>query len=236
MLANQLLLARFILSAAPLLTAGPLPQYARGESKPKPASDASDDDASDGPDDSTVHAKHTNEVGNGDWDATAFQPAPSQGVMPFKPPSKAGSILITVRNAHPYTLWAVPMLAKRLGTMLGPIARSAPPLPKGVQRPRLEAVARELGGDGMRLWRSYEFDPLAWPGYTHRRTVGWVEGISTSNNEDLVGRAKPPGSVQGRAGKHEGTGECRTYQFGLVFMDPRARQSGAGSKKRRKVT
>lgn len=235
-LANQLLVARFILSAAPLLTHGPLPEYAREARKAVPKGSEDDDDSE--REEGAEQRAEEKALEEGREGATElFHPSPSQGAMPFRPPNKAGSLLITVRNAHPYTLWNVPTLAKRLGAMLGPIAQGAPPLPKGVPRPRAETVRKVLGGEGMRLWRSYEFDPLAWPRYAHRRTVGWVEGISTSHNEDLIGRTKLHAAAHpGRSGKkHEGTGECRTYQFGLVFMDPhaRSRTRGAQSKRRR---
>lgn len=64
------------------------------------------------------------------------------------------------------------------------------------------------------VWRSFEFDPQMWKGYSHRRTVGFVEGLSTSNNEDLLRRPTPP-SASKPQGRHVGTGECRTFELAL---------------------
>jgi 25S rRNA (uracil2634-N3)-methyltransferase len=36
--------------------------------------------------------------------------------------------------------------------------------------------------------RSWEFDPALYPGYAHRRTIGFKDGVSKKGNEEIVGR------------------------------------------------
>ena len=48
---------------------------------------------------------------------------------------------------------------------------------------------------GLDLQRSFEFDPLEFPGYEHRRTLGFEPGISKSDNYDLKSTT------------------CRTFEF-----------------------
>jgi 25S rRNA (uracil2634-N3)-methyltransferase len=50
-----------------------------------------------------------------------------------------------------------------------------------------------------RLLRSFEFVPAAYPGYSHRRTIGWREGKSFANNEEILGRK----------------GKARTWEFAV---------------------
>lgn len=139
-----------------------------------------------------------------------------QPILPsasFRAPARSGSIQITLRNAKPYTLWDVATLAKRLPSMLGAIAPSAPSLPRGQKAPSLLDVRQAFGTRRYALWRSFVFDPAAWPGYEHRRTVGWVPGLSTGDNEDLLKSAG--GSVaHGVKASKAGAGECRTWEFG----------------------
>ncbi|KAG8833951.1 hypothetical protein FRC17_009822 [Serendipita sp. 399] len=58
--------------------------------------------------------------------------------------SRRGTVLITLRDSPPYTLWDVPKLAKR----------------PAAGRPRYIQL------------RSFAFDPAQYPGYSHRRTAG----------------------------------------------------------------
>lgn len=125
---------------------------------------------------------------------------PSEVPSYYMPPARQGSVLVTLRNASPYTLWDVPTLAKRLDMVLPVIAASAPALPRGQKAPTPQDVART---GRYIVVRSFEFNPDAWPGYSHRRTIGWIEGKSTSNNEDL--RRSALGE----------RGECRTWEFAL---------------------
>lgn len=184
----------------------------------------------------------------------------------FKPPRKRGSILITLRNASPYTLWDISHLATRLTSLLPSISKSAPSLPKGQTIPTFQEIQKAFSFNGeissnsysedqssssspldannYRLWRSFEFDPKDWNGYSHRRTTGWIEGVSTSNNEDILRGAPGEGQGQtsggsvrnepniianGKASKIGG-GECRTWEFGLNLVgdDP---VGGTGAKR-----
>ncbi|WFD18527.1 25S rRNA (uracil(2634)-N(3))-methyltransferase [Malassezia caprae] len=194
-LANQLLLLRFLVSVAPYLTQGRAPTYVTG--KTRRGSDEEDEDEDDSESQvataDDVFAEHTV------W-------------RPLLPPARQGSVLITIRNVSPYTPWNIPMLGKKLRSVFGPIAASAPPPPKGTFMPTLADL--EQAGTEYVVWRSFEFDPRMWKGYSHRRTVGFVDGLSTANNEDLLRRTAPP-SASKPQGRHVGTGECRTFELAL---------------------
>lgn len=196
-LANQFLLLRFLISVAPYLTDGRPPVYVTGK---KHRHMDSDEDESD------------------EEDAMAQGPpasmTPSDSLTtwrPLTPPARQGSVLITIRNASPYTLWNVPALGKHIRSMLPAISATAPSLPKGMFIPSLADVDKNHAD--YQVWRSFEFVPQEWPGYSHRRTIGFLEGISTSHNEDLLRRSTPHASTP--MGRHVGTGECRTYELAL---------------------
>ncbi|KAE8213033.1 hypothetical protein CF327_g3383 [Tilletia walkeri] len=200
-LANQLLLLRFLVSAASLLTTGPLPAWVQQSQSGKRRRD-NDSEEERGDDDQ-------DEDFNSDEDESDLtkQISLSQGIGPtLVPPRRAGSVLITLRNSSPYTLWDVPVLAKRTQSMLPIIQGSAPALPKGQRAPSAPELAKAFPDPkkSYAIWRSARFDPETFPGYSHRRTVGWVKGLSTEANEDLM----RPGVG--------GTGECRTWEAGLV--------------------
>ena len=197
-LANQLMLLRFLVSIAPYLTQGRAPAYVTGKARR-----SSDDEDEDEDEDNPAGHRH---AGEDEFlsEHTIWRP--------LSPPMRQGSVLITIRNTPPYTLWNVPMLGKKLRSVFGAIAASAPPPPKGTFMPTLADVDR--AGAEYVVWRSFEFDPQMWKGYSHRRTVGFVEGLSTSNNEDLLRRPTPP-SASKPQGRHVGTGECRTFELAL---------------------
>lgn len=257
-LANQLLILRFLVSVAPYLTVGALPAHAPGASSGRSRKAGSDDEeeAEDSLvadttdlDDTLLGASASTDADRSILNETQ---ARISALQPFSPPSRQGSVLITLRNASPYTLWDIANLAKRLPQMLPVIASTAPALPKGVKKPTLKdltanglstlspnnlhsrAISQQknniIGGGGggvdssgvrryrsYHLWRSFEFDPTEWHGYQHRRTIGWVEGVSSSANEDLLrSRSNQKGDQEAsvRASK-AGGGECRTWEFGL---------------------
>ncbi|GMK56331.1 hypothetical protein CspeluHIS016_0301710 [Cutaneotrichosporon spelunceum] len=85
----------------------------------------------------------------------------------FTPPDRQGSLLVTLLAQPPYSEWELPKLANR-----------PPPTCPGTR----EAQPR------FRVLRSFDFVPAAWPGYAHRRTIGWREGLSKANNEEITGR------------------------------------------------
>ncbi|KAG5460512.1 MAG: hypothetical protein BJ554DRAFT_7432, partial [Olpidium bornovanus] len=101
---------------------------------------------------------------------------------PGGPPGDAGGeILVTVKSGKPYDLWRVKDLGKRA-------------LPAAAGAPRLVCKT------------SFAFDPALYPGYAHRRTAGFAEGLSAAANEEIV----PP-----RGGK-ERAPPPRTYVFALA--------------------
>ncbi|KAK0564824.1 hypothetical protein OC844_001535 [Tilletia horrida] len=201
-LANQLLLLRFLVSAAPLLSTGPLPAWVQASLSGKKRRNEESDDEED-----------AEEGGQGGGDVTDLDDDDDEHNNLYGPrhasmavPKRAGSVLITLRNCVPYTQWDVPTLGKRTQAMLPIIQRSAPALPKGQRAPTPAELARSFPDPkkSYAVWRSARFEPATFPGYSHRRTVGFVEGLSTEGNEDLL-----------RSGTG-GTGECRTWELGLV--------------------
>ncbi len=82
----------------------------------------------------------------------------------FVTPHRQGTILITLRNAPPYTLWEVPRLATH------------PPRTTGIVS----------GQPRYRICRFFAFDPALYPGYEHRRTLGFKEGVSKGGNEEIL--------------------------------------------------
>lgn len=182
-LSNQLMLLRFLVSVAPLLSQGSAPVYTTSGRKAKKGSEESDVEEQEQELEETLRS-HSG----------------------FQTPSFAGSVLITVRNSKPYTLWDVPMLAKRIPSVVGAISSSAPPMSKGVKGPSREQIDRLLllgQGKAYRVWRSFEFRPENYPLYSHRRTIGWKQGKNTSENEDIT---RP----------QQDQGDNRTYELGLL--------------------
>ncbi|KAF7797176.1 hypothetical protein EIP86_008368 [Pleurotus ostreatoroseus] len=121
-LSNQLLLLGFLRSAAHLLKTGPVP---RVQSRKKKAS--SNDDEND-------DAEESADEENGADVAQC-----------------RGSILITLRNVPPYTLWDLPKLAK------------SPPPPRNSSEPTNPRYIQ---------LRSFVFLRSLWKGYEHRMTKG----------------------------------------------------------------
>ncbi|WFD14018.1 25S rRNA (uracil(2634)-N(3))-methyltransferase [Malassezia arunalokei] len=135
-LANQLLILRFLISVAPYLTEGPLPEAIQGRKRRAVSEDDEDDEE---------YIESANDIP--DVSATSL------------PPRRQGSVLITIRNVVPYTLWNIPMLGKRLRDVLQPIAASAPSPPKGMRAPTVSDV--DKNGAQYVLWRSFEFENVA---------------------------------------------------------------------------
>lgn len=189
-LANQIMLLRFLVSVAPLLSQGPAPSQIASLERPKEARSSPDSDAN-----SEVEKDKVAMESDGEQEGT------------MQVPSRAGSILITIRNSKPYTLWDIPMLAKRLPSIHQIIAKSAPPLSKGMKPPSAAHIDRLLAlghGKSYRIWRSFQFHPQLYPLYSHRRTIGWKEGRSKGENEDIV---------------RSDEGESRTWELGLIDID-----------------
>ena len=53
--------------------------------------------------------------------------------------------------------------------------------------------------------RSFEFDPATYPGYVHRRTLGFEPGLSREQNEELIGKG------------------CRTFCFSFAGLKAKRR-------------
>ncbi|RXK38696.1 hypothetical protein M231_04006 [Tremella mesenterica] len=100
-----------------------------------------------------------------------FENQQPQSSLPANPPlsvpNKDGTILITLLDQPPYTLWALPKLAKR-----------PPALCPNTNLPQPRYT----------LLRSFEFIPSLYEGYEHRRTRGFKEGKSKKGNEEILGR------------------------------------------------
>ncbi|KAH9920219.1 uncharacterized protein BXZ73DRAFT_52225 [Epithele typhae] len=124
-LSNQQLLLGFLRSVAPLLTKGPIPSV-RVSRKRKRNPDDDEDSGDDG-------------------GADADLPEVSSDT-----PTPRGTVLITLRNVAPYTLWDLPNLAK------------SPPPPSTAQPPSPRYIQL----------RSFAFHRTLWEGYEHRMTKG----------------------------------------------------------------
>ena len=105
----------------------------------------------------------------------AYLPAAASTSKELNPPNIPGTLLVTLLDQAPYTLWALRQLATRPPASI-PNARAAD---RGPQ-PRYA------------LLRSFQFVPEAYPGYAHRRTLGFKEGLSKSANEEIRGRKGVP--------------------------------------------
>ncbi|KAI0081174.1 hypothetical protein K474DRAFT_1588398 [Panus rudis PR-1116 ss-1] len=123
-LSNQLLLLGFLRSAARLLATGPIPSISGTRKKKKKDDDESEDE------------------GAG---------SASDAEMDKAPGTTRGSVLITLRNVPPYTLWDLSKLAKNPPP---PEHTNEPPNPRYIQL------------------RSFVFDRSMWKGYEHRMTKG----------------------------------------------------------------
>ncbi|KAK0466329.1 uncharacterized protein EV420DRAFT_1261678 [Desarmillaria tabescens] len=121
-LSNQVLVLNFLRAAASLLKIGPMPSVT-GSKKKKRANDDDDDDE---------------EVEDADEDKSVET-------------GTRGTILITLRNVPPYTLWEIPKLAKHPPP---PTSGSTPPNPAYI------------------ILRSFVFHRDIWKGYEHRMTKG----------------------------------------------------------------
>lgn len=155
-LANQVLLLRCMVSVASVLKrGGRRPKYATvpghggkaaGKRKREEQDGGEEDDVNAyGPD---LYADPVTESEEDDADElTAIERGPSSSSTarwPPRSPPITGSLLITLRNVKPYTLWCLPQLATHLPSMLPRTLAAAPALPKGMKAPTLADVERGL--------------------------------------------------------------------------------------------
>jgi 25S rRNA (uracil2634-N3)-methyltransferase len=159
-LSNQQLILRTLRSVHPILTEGPPLdiQSLNRKRKRQLQDDDSDHERSPSP---SLYLED---------DIEDSQPIPIPST--FTPPNRQGSLLITLLNQNPYTLWNLPKLATK------------PPPPP----PSHSATQTEKPQPKYKLIRSFEFRPEVYPGYAHRRTIGFKEGLSKGDNEEIKGR------------------------------------------------
>ena len=192
---NQLLLLRVLRSVAPVLTTGPanlLPnshsglkrkfkpsKQAGGQAAKRRKAESSDEEEDDelpvgGEDVSDLEDQDEADLEGMD---RAYLPSSTNTSTSreLNPPDVPGTLLVTLLDQAPYTLWALRQLATRPPASI--------PNGKAVYRGPQPRYA---------LVRSFQFVPAAYPGYAHRRTLGWKEGLSKSDNEEIVGRKGVP--------------------------------------------
>lgn len=227
-LTNQLLLIRFFISAAPLLNVDQPPVFVQkqfGKSPPQKRNSIDQDPEEDDEDKFEADSDQTDafsEINENNDEKQSTVPDSTKPTI-VRPLPHAGSILITLRDCKPYTLWDIAGLAKRISSIWQTIAQSAPSPGKGIRMPSKEDVEqitkciesnnlrhsslqkKNEGRKGYLVWQSFAFDPKSWPAYAHRRTIGWKEGMSKGNNEDIL-----------RDHSEEHHAPCRTWQFGLA--------------------
>jgi len=115
------------------------------------------------------------------------------------PPKTQGTILVTLKDSIPYSLWNLKALATRPGDTLG-------------SHPAFVALNRnKTMGDQPRynVCRSFAFVPDLYPGYAHVRTKGSREG--SKRDDDVIAR---------------GTGGTRTWEFALKQRERRGGYNG----------
>ncbi|KAG5721890.1 UPF0617 protein [Termitomyces sp. T112] len=135
-LSNQVLILGFLRSAAKILSVGPVPSFTTPRKRKKNDDDDNDDECE--AEDESMHAETEEE------EHFKF-------ITPKEAVKTRGTVLITLRNVVPYTLWDVPRLAKKPPL---PTTGSTPPNPRYT------------------LLRSFGFNRSAYKGYEHRMTKG----------------------------------------------------------------
>ncbi|RDB29333.1 25S rRNA (uridine-N(3))-methyltransferase [Hypsizygus marmoreus] len=132
-LSNQMLILGFLRSAAKVLSLGPVPSFTNSRKKKK-----NDDDDEEEADMPVVQEENADD---GEYEF----------FVPEETVKTRGTVLVTLRNVTPYTLWDVPRLAKKPPL---PTSGSTPPNPR------------------FTLLRSFAFIRSAYKGYEHRMTKG----------------------------------------------------------------
>ncbi|KAK4689394.1 25S rRNA (uracil2634-N3)-methyltransferase, partial [Tremellales sp. Uapishka_1] len=201
-LSNQTLLLKFLRSVAPHLTSGPsaFPMVdksgkkkkvilMRGKANNKRKKVTSDDEDED---EDPVEEEDDND------DELLEDDAETTVQREMVSPNREGTVVITLLNQPPYTLWDLPHLATK-----------PPAVTPGtiLLQPRY------------RLLRSFEFHPDKYKGYAHRRTIGFQEGVSKADNEEIIGRK----------------GIARTWEFARWIDDKREQDEGDRPIKRKRI-
>ncbi|KAF8079115.1 hypothetical protein FPV67DRAFT_96949 [Lyophyllum atratum] len=132
-LSNQVLILAFLRSASKVLSLGPIPSFTTPK-KPKKGEDDEEEEKEE-----EAMLVELEEDGGYEF------------IVPEEVVETRGTVLITLRNVVPYTLWDVPRLAKKPPL---PTSGSTPPNPRFTQL------------------RSFTFDRGVYKGYEHRMTKG----------------------------------------------------------------
>lgn len=251
-LANQLLILRFMASAVGILNQGPKPTYVtahergaavKGNGKSK-ASESDADEAAFGSgseeEEASLWKVESNDAPEGYWSEGGHEGDDARPTIPDRlyrksspawpppqPSPRAGSLLITLRESKPYTLWSTHYLGTRLTSMLPAVAASAPALPKGTKVPTtrdIEAAFPEPGKNrtaasskgqrpnrGYDLWRSFVFRPSEWAAYKHVRTIRSRSG----DGGNLLAAKRKLGIADASENDKELEAACRTWEFGV---------------------
>ena len=155
-LSNQMLLLGFLRSAAPFLAPGPIP---------------------------IVHKSRKKKAGSDDEESGDDQ-GKADTLDKDSPRKARGTILVTLRNVVPYTLWYYPLTSRfgdRLELVLDrdlpKLAKNPPPPTSTGQKPNPKYIQL----------RSFVFHRTLWTGYEHRMTKGeraHGEGKTGEGGED----------------------------------------------------
>jgi 25S rRNA (uracil2634-N3)-methyltransferase len=136
------------------------------------------------------------------------KPAPvaEEETDPSAPPRTQGTILVTLKDSIPYTLWNLKALATRPADTL-------------VTHPSFAALNRNktMGGQPRyTVCRSFAFVPDLYPGYAHVKTRG-VTAPNKRDVDDVIAR---------------GTGGTRTWEFALKAWERRGGRDYRGRHRR----
>jgi len=191
---NQALLLRFFRSVSPFLAKGPsrvaeVAKKGKGKGKGKERAAADDEDEDEGLD------LDLGSDGEYDFDGRVDEEGERE--------ARKGTILITLRNAEPYKQWsvlpsfwrAIPRSKYVALTAPGPrrnlpaLLRKPPPPPPlsslpPAQRPPPNTTLPPTQ-PRFALLRSFAFHASLYPGYAHRRTIGFQPGLSAEQNEEI---------------------------------------------------
>lgn len=189
MILNQALILRFLRSVPAFLSTGrsripsaptKKPRYkARGKGKGREKTDQDGTvGGGNGGDDDELEG-----VSDLDEDEMMEGEAGSTSLALESIKNQKGVVLITLRDAVPYTLWDLPHLFTRPPPP-PPVATIAPHLrPASLTKTTLPPTQPKYA-----LLRSFAFHPTLYPGYAHRRTIGFKDGVSKSENEEIDSR------------------------------------------------
>jgi 25S rRNA (uracil2634-N3)-methyltransferase len=125
---------------------------------------------------------------------------------PSAPPKTQGSILVTLKDSIPYTLWNLKALATRPADTL-----ATHPAFVALNRNKTMGVQPRYT-----VCRSFAFAPELYPGYAHVRTKGSRDGPKRES-DDLIAR---------------GNGGTRTWEFALKQRERRGGGSYRGRDRR----